>query len=326
VTVTPGSNATSSCNTGIAPTPETITVSATNVALPVTSNVVILSYGCQYQGGFLYSVNDTTNNGVTGACTAPPCAGSIGGKVAATSDQTDVNGIIWSSNGASGSSNYSFDIIPGIDETSTSTPSNQSPDYNAFLSMFNYPSNFSGTYTNAVPTPALTFSVCDGSTNGYCNTQNIALFYNKYQTNYSTSCNPQNGGSGGCTATEPTQPATSLAFYAAGLCTSYTGGGFTDWYLPAICEMGPDSGGNICSTTNVEQNMVDNLSFLLSNTVPCTTPSGCLAGHYWSSTEYSVVPQLVAWVESFASGGGSYQDGGDKLNQLGARCSRALTL
>ncbi len=38
------------------PSPGTITVSATNVATPATTNVVVLGYGCQYQGGFLYSV------------------------------------------------------------------------------------------------------------------------------------------------------------------------------------------------------------------------------------------------------------------------------
>lgn len=76
VTITPGAEATSDCNTGSAPTSGTITVRATNVATPVISNVVVLNYGCQYQGGFLYSIDDSTSQ-----------AGSIGGKVAALTDQ-----------------------------------------------------------------------------------------------------------------------------------------------------------------------------------------------------------------------------------------------
>lgn len=75
ITVTPGVNATSSCDTGVVPTPGTITVNATNVATPVTSDVAVLSYGCIYQGGFIYSVDDTSIN-----------TGSIGGKTAAVTD------------------------------------------------------------------------------------------------------------------------------------------------------------------------------------------------------------------------------------------------
>ena len=78
VTITPGSVPSSSggtlCSTGIAPTPATITVSANN-APSVTTDVVVLTYGCQYQSGYVYSVNDLT-----------PPTGSVGGKIAALSD------------------------------------------------------------------------------------------------------------------------------------------------------------------------------------------------------------------------------------------------
>ncbi|MFT4059243.1 MAG: hypothetical protein QM652_06825 [Legionella sp.] len=53
-------------------------MSATNVVTAVTSDVVVLDYGCQYQGGFLYSVDDTTAN-----------TGSIGGKVVSLIDQAE---------------------------------------------------------------------------------------------------------------------------------------------------------------------------------------------------------------------------------------------
>ena len=78
VTITPGSVPSSSggtlCSTGIAPTPATITVSANN-APSVTTDVVVLTYGCQYQSGYVYSINDLT-----------PTTGSVGGKIAALSD------------------------------------------------------------------------------------------------------------------------------------------------------------------------------------------------------------------------------------------------
>jgi hypothetical protein len=79
--------------------------------------------------------------------------------------------------------------------------------------------------------------------------------------------------------------------------------------------------------------MLDGLSFLIGDpgaTTPstsCTHPDGtdCLAGYYWSSTEYSFNPQDDAWTEYFASGGGSFNIFSKEF-QLGVRCSRALTL
>jgi hypothetical protein len=57
--------------------PTTVTVSAENA--PATNvNVLVLGYGCIYQGGFLFSVDDATPN-----------TGSIGGKVAALADEEE---------------------------------------------------------------------------------------------------------------------------------------------------------------------------------------------------------------------------------------------
>ena len=301
VTITPGFNATSSCTTGIAPTPGTITVSATNVALPATSNVVVLSYGCQYQGGFLYSVNDTTNNGVTGACTSAPCTGSIGGKVASLVDQAapyinsgpQPTSIIWSSNGNGATSgDVDYTSILGIDETSTtSVPSPTSPPY-------------------PVGTPA--YTACNGSSDGACDSNNILSYYD---------FNRVNGGAA----------PTPLNYYAAGLCTA-TINTYSDWYLPAICEIDSVYGNVTCPAG--AQSMVVNLLFLIGDpgagtpSTSCAPPIGtdCLAGYYWSSTEFSGFPQDVAWLEYFASGGGSVQGYGNKGTQHGVRCSRALTL
>ncbi|MDI9817607.1 MULTISPECIES: DUF1566 domain-containing protein [unclassified Legionella] len=82
ITITPGGtaspdNSANACTSspGTEPVPTTVTVSADNA--PSTNiNVLLLGYGCIYQGGFLFSVDDTTSN-----------TGSIGGKVAALTDE-----------------------------------------------------------------------------------------------------------------------------------------------------------------------------------------------------------------------------------------------
>lgn len=62
ITVTPGAIATSNCNAGegSAPTPGIITISASNIVASATTDVEVLSYGCLYQGGYIYSIDDTT--------------------------------------------------------------------------------------------------------------------------------------------------------------------------------------------------------------------------------------------------------------------------
>ncbi|KTD11202.1 hypothetical protein Ljam_0623, partial [Legionella jamestowniensis] len=82
ITITPGGTASSNsianaCTSspGTEPVPTVVTVSADNA--PSTDiNVLVLGYGCIYQGGFLFSVDDSTSN-----------TGSIGGKVAALTDE-----------------------------------------------------------------------------------------------------------------------------------------------------------------------------------------------------------------------------------------------
>lgn len=325
VTITPGPNASANCNTGIEPTPATITVSATNVATAATSNVVVLSYGCQYQGGFLYSVDDTTNNGVTGTCTTAPCTKSIGGKVVSLTDQAaprilagpQATSIIWSSNGSgSASTNVSEDIIPLISNPPTSNNS-----YANALSVYN------SIYANesAFPFPDTSeFRTCNGAIDGQCNTNNILALYNTVKTGFNIGSSPYYTLSAGPTA---------HTFYAAGLCTT-TINNYSDWYLPAICEMNSVSDAVPCP--NGGQGMVGSLSFLLGDpsasitstpSTSCNPPSGtdCLAGSYWSSTQYSFNPQFVAWVASFFPSGGN-ESIDDKKEQLGVRCSRALTI
>lgn len=306
VTITPGQNATSDCSKGIAPTSGTITVNATNVATAAKTNIVVLSYGCQYQGGFVYAVDDTTPN-----------TGSVGGKVVTTSDQAPPypNGIIWSSNGAgSTGSDVSYDIIPLIAETSTSNDS-----YATAKSTFN--STYSNTGTFPLPVSS-TFATCDGAIQGSCNSDNILALYDAYITGYGITPSPYTLSAG----------PTSHTDYAAGLCTA-TINTYSDWYLPAICEM--DAVDKTVACPLGVQSMVGNLLFLIGDpsastpSTSCSPPSGtdCLAGSYWSSTERAYSPQDYAWFEHFGSSGtgGSNQGYFDKVGRPGVRCSRALT-
>lgn len=71
ITVTPGANATSDCNsgTGSEPTPGVLSVSASNVISPVTTDVLVLTYNCIFQQGYIFSINDntSTSNSIDGA-------------------------------------------------------------------------------------------------------------------------------------------------------------------------------------------------------------------------------------------------------------------
>lgn len=99
LTVTPGATASGGvgpCTTGTAPTPAAISVGGSNTNT-VSVDVVVLGYGCIYQGGYVYALDDTT-----------PSTGSVGGKVLSQFDEASA--LVWSTR---------FDAIYGISETST---------------------------------------------------------------------------------------------------------------------------------------------------------------------------------------------------------------
>ncbi len=302
ITITPGATASSDgtnpCSVGTAPVPGTIQVSGANTNT-VSSNAVVLSYGCIYQGGYAYAFDDTT-----------PTSASVGGKVAATADQASAfpNGIVWSSNGSTGGGSgganltgASYDAIPGIDETST--PASGSPSYATFSA------GFASAYTNLNPFIAASFGSCDGSFDGACNTSNIVAFYNQFITN-------NTAASGNASPFTASTGPTNVSDYAAGLCKQ-TINGHSDWYLPAQCEMGYGSATSCGSAgspalQNMQSNLVDFNGLNL------------LAGVYWGSTQTAVSGAAGAWVHSFAGGGGSVLFNALKGVQAGVRCSRAL--
>jgi hypothetical protein len=252
ITITPGFTATSSCNTGITPTPDIITVSASN-ASSLSLNILVLSYGCIYQGGYIFAVDDAT-----------PTSGSIGGTVLQTSDATSSSGIIWDSSAGC-----------------TTSP-------------------FNSCYTTNADSQSDGTNLAGGNTN---------IIYNVLTTT---------------NAETPTS-------YAAGLCTG-TFSGYSDWYLPAICEMGfYGSGSGInCGTPSAPtlQNIQSNLIDFGGTDIAGLTTGGTTTSHgnYWSSTESSSSPNSYAWFQSFDFGASSSQNPtGKGINPFGVRCSRALT-
>jgi hypothetical protein len=74
ITITPGSTPTASCPPGYRQ-PDTVTVTATEETNPLSIGVAVLGYGCIYQGGRIFAIDDTT-----------PATSSIGGKVATLND------------------------------------------------------------------------------------------------------------------------------------------------------------------------------------------------------------------------------------------------
>ncbi|WP_028389203.1 hypothetical protein [Legionella fairfieldensis] len=138
-----------------------------------------------------------------------------------------------------------------------------------------------------------------------------------------------NGSSNSATIVSTLTPPTSLSDYAAGLCSTLsvddTGASscttpsvcYTNWYLPAICELGPY--GVICTSgsTNIQQQLFEN------TLIPSTTLGLVDAGYYWSSTELSGLPQGIAWYEYFSTSS-STRSGVSKNSLLGVRCSRKL--
>lgn len=285
ITLTPGSSPSAAAG-DLAPNPITIELTGANTNT-LTLIASVLTYGSVVQGGYLFSVDDTT-----------PDSGSIGGKVTALADQSSA--VIWASNGSNA---VSADLIPGIDETSTT--SSGSPAY-ASAQV-----NFNSTYSNEMVfpfPPSGSFAACNGGTDGTCNSNNVLSLYNSYVTNFGLGGSPYSLSSGPTAAVQ----------YAAGLCTA-TISGFSDWHLPAICEMGFDElgAGTGCGTSaspllqNIQSNLVANGIVGLS-------------GFYWSSTQYSASPISDALFKSFDLNN-ALQFNSNKGSTLAVRCTRALS-
>lgn len=109
---------------------------------------------------------------------------------------------------------------------------------------------------------------------------------------------------------------TNYTAYAAGLCKA-TIGGYSDWYLPSICELGYSAAPN-CGTMaspliqNMQSNLADNgnIGVLMNN------------NYYWSSTEYFANQSNGVWVCNFST---KHIFAINKTPTRYTRCIRALT-
>jgi len=177
-----------------------------------------------------------------------PDTGSVGGKVAALTGQAPPNiysGPQSSSIIWSATSTGSYDGGVSIwGIDETSTASSPSPNASSTQSATSYAGQQN----------------CNGNMDGQCDTNNIDIYYRTFAS----------------------PPVTTPSFYAAGLCKALTNPS-SDWYLPAICEMGPASNGSGCPAG---QNMLENLSFLIGDPTQgtpgtsCSNGVNCLAGNY----------------------------------------------
>jgi hypothetical protein len=110
VTVTPGANATSDCNAGQGsiPTPDVITINASN-SNTITTNVVVVTYGCVYQEGYIFGIDDSTPDNI-----------SITGT---TAGAFDVGSLSWGSTSITTGATSLVDGITNTVEIVTSQPS-----------------------------------------------------------------------------------------------------------------------------------------------------------------------------------------------------------
>lgn len=264
ITVTPGENASSSCNTapGSAPSPGIISISSDNTPTSEVG-VVVLGYGCIYQGGYVFSINDSLGC----SCT---CVGSTGGKVVATTDQSTANGEPWDADPACAT-------FPNICAQATGAQ-------DFYIGL------------NAASVPGSTNPSGTGTT-GPGNTYLISSILN---------------GNNGDTNTPPN--------YAAGVCVSYQGNNYSDWYLPAICEMGNNSGTGCAPEQNIDTNLLQ-AGFATSLTTGGNVGN---PGSYWSSTENAGAGAATnAWGQYFSINN-SAQGVVGKQYSLGVRCTRVL--
>ena len=254
ITIAPGSNSTSSCVTGIAPTPSVISVTDNN-SNTTTASVVVLNYGCQYQEGYLFSINDIT-----------PITSSIGGAVVALTDQASA--VVW---------NQNLNRIWGINDASTiAVPSPRNPQVSLSTGQLN----------------------CNGVNDGACATNNVFTIYHAGND------------------------------YAVGLCET-TINGYSDWYLPSTCELGPFGSDPSLYPKNINSQTCTAGSTSIQNQLANTNiVTNFDAGNYWSSTEDSVTSGGVyAWYQALNSNNGFQAiSRKDENTAIGARCSRALTL
>jgi len=113
--------------------------------------------------------------------------------------------------------------------------------------------------------------------------------------------------------------------YSARVCTTYSGGGYGDWYLPAICQMG-FGGVDINFACGASPGAIQNMQYNLLVTNPAQNFNFINNGIYWSSTASELLAPSYASQQQFAFGVGVSNQLVDVVNaSSGVRCVRAIT-
>lgn len=153
------------------------------------------------------------------------------------------------------------------------------------------------------------------------------LFHGENLPTVSGSTNPSDTGSNGpgntyliSSTLSGTGGNTNIpATYAAGVCISYNGASYPDWYLPSICELGtydPEKGGLDAECEDSTPNIASNLYRLgfLSDLSEL--------GNYWSSTEGATPSDPYVFSQAFDPDQTSTQYAYPKYAAFGVRCIR----
>jgi hypothetical protein len=106
--------------------------------------------------------------------------------------------------------------------------------------------------------------------------------------------------------------------YAAGACLTNISG-FTDWYLPAICEMS-FSAGNNAGCGSAGSPLIQNMN---SNIGPAVL--GASGEFYCTATEFAANPTVGAWGQFLGSSFSEQVALVKNGNPSSVRCARALT-
>jgi hypothetical protein len=123
--------------------------------------------------------------------------------------------------------------------------------------------------------------------------------------------------------------AQNAGHYAASVCANYeidsaghspcqdVSSCYKNWYLPAICQLGPETNlsGCLTGTANIAESLVKKSIGGFSSTKS-----------YWSSTEFSYNPAGFAWYQYLGDGNNSFQSAGNKyIDFFAVRCVRAIS-
>jgi hypothetical protein len=176
-------------------------------------------------------------------------------------------------------------------------------------------SNISGKVLALTDPPSLSSSV------SWSSTQDYVMGINENSINPPDMCNGNKEGS--CNTKQIVNFYSSIigSSSAAAYCYHYNAGGYTDWYLPAICEMGKNDLNNVSNCDSISpalQNIQDNL---VSN-----GNIAHLAGLlYWSSTQFSGNSTQTVYAENFELTSDTQNLLNKTGNQLLVRCVRTIT-